>query len=182
MSGNLLAQSVSGPVQLAPSADCEAKADVLWSFTYTTNPTREAGLVTNADGALVADFDKPSTLTGGVYNATWETTIEFPQPEGTVIGTYGRAGGSPPTASDTVEFFVLYNCTTKRVLYRCSGNYGSCPTTAPAAIALFSEPVPALSPASLAALGLALLGVGAGALRRAAPVSRQRSSGRHARS
>ena len=61
---------------------------------------------------------------------------------------------------------MLYNCTTKRVLYSCTGSYGSCPTTALEGIAKIAESIPATSPAPLAALLLTLFATGALALRR----------------
>ena len=69
---------------------------------------------------------------------------------------------------NTAEFFVLYNCTTRQVLYRCTGNLGSCPTTAAQGLARISEPIPVTSPATLAALLLTLIGTGAFLLRRRA--------------
>ncbi len=52
------------------------------------------------------------------------------QPPGTVIGSYAYVGETPPIASDTAEFFILYNCSTRQVLYQCFGPYGVCPQRA----------------------------------------------------
>ena len=172
-SSTALAQSVSGPVNLAPAADCQSSANVSWSFTYTVNPTREFGRITNVAGATIGSYDQASVLTGGTFNGTWTQPITLPQPPNTLIGSYGGAGDTALTTANTAEFFLLYNCTTRQILYRCSGNLGSCPTTAAQGLARISEPIPAISPATLVALLLTLLGMGSFLLRRRA-VLRQR--------
>jgi len=172
VSGTIGAQSVSGPVTLAPVADCVARADVQWSFTYTTAPVREFGRITNAGGVTIGSFERASPLTGGSFSGSWRQDIGLPQAPNSLIGTYGGAGDSPPTATGTAEFFVLYNCTTRQVIYSCTGSYGTCPTTALAAIARNAESIPATSPAALAALLLGLLTTGAFLLRRRALVRR----------
>jgi len=167
-SASTFAQSVSGPVSLAPAADCQAFANVSWSFTYTVNPAREFGRITNIGGATIGSYDTPSTLTGGSFNGTWTQPITLPQPPNTLIGSYGGAGDGALTVAHTAEFFVLYNCTTRQVLVSCSGNLGSCPTTAAQGLARISEPIPVNSPATLAMLLLVLIGTGAALLRRRA--------------
>jgi len=164
-SGGLAAQS-SPSVQLAPTADCQTFANVQWSFSYTTNPVREFGRITNDSGVTIGSYDKSSALSGGTFSGVWLQPITLPQPPNTLIGSYGGAGDNPPTTTGTNEFFVLYNCTTRRVLYSCTGAYGTCPTTALAGIAKIAESIPATSPASLVALLLALAAIGAAALRR----------------
>jgi hypothetical protein len=173
-SGSAVAQSVSGPVALAPSADCQAAASVTWSFTYTVNPAREFGRVTNVAGTVIGGFvDTPSRLSGGSFNGTWTQPITLPQLQpNTLIGSYGWAG-DVVTAANTVEFFILYNCTTRQVIYHCSGNLGSCPTTAAQGLARISEPIPMISPGTLAVLLLTLIGTGAYLLRRRAEVPAQ---------
>ena len=165
-SGTALGQSVSGPVNLAPTADCQTFANVTWSFTYTVAPTREFGRITNVAGTTIGSFDQASTVSGGSFNGTWTQPITLPQPPNTLIGSYGGAGDATLTQANTAEFFLLYNCTTRQVLFRCNGNLGTCPTTAQQALARLSEPIPAASPAVLAALLLTLLGTGAALLRR----------------
>jgi len=171
VSGSLAAQSPPS-VQLAPTADCQTTANVQWSFTYTTNPVREFGSITNPSGTTIGSFERASPLSGGSFSGLWQQPITFPQPSDTLIGSYGGAGDNPPTAAGTSEFFVLYNCTTKQVLYSCAGSYGACPTTALEGIAVIAEPVPATPPAVLAALLLVLSATGAFALRRRAGVRR----------
>jgi hypothetical protein len=168
VAGSALADSVAGQVQLAPTADCQASASVQWSFTYTQNPQREFGRITNLNGTVIGSFDQPSPLTGGSFNGVWTQFINVQQPPNTLIGSYGGAGDNPPSAANTAEFFVLYNCTTRQVLYRCSGNLGSCPTTAAQGLSRITSSIPSHSPASLAAMLLALLATGAWSLRRLA--------------
>jgi hypothetical protein len=171
VSGSLAAQSPPS-VQLAPTADCQTAASVQWSFSYTANPVREFGRITNESGVTIGSYDKSSTLSGGTFSGVWQQPITLPQPPNTLIGSYGGAGDNPPTAAGTTEFFVLYNCTSRQVLYRCTGAYGTCPTTALAGIARIAESIPATSPASLAALLLVLFATGAAVLRRGAPARR----------
>jgi hypothetical protein len=174
VAGAALADSVAGPVQLAPTADCQASASVQWSFTYTQNPQREFGRITNLNGTVIGSFSQPSPLTGGSFNGVWTQFINVQQPPNTLIGSYGGAGDNPPTAANTAEFFVLYNCSTRQVLYRCTGNLGTCPQTASGGLARITESIPAQSPASLAAMLLVLLGSGAWVLRRRAVLEGRR--------
>ncbi|HVF63924.1 MAG TPA: hypothetical protein VNE58_08020 [Casimicrobiaceae bacterium] len=160
----VLAQSVAGPVSLAPAADCQSTANVSWSFTYTVNPAREFGRITNATGTTIGSYDQPSTLTGGSFTGAWTQPITLPQPPNTVIGTYGGAGDAALNPANTAEFFLLYSCTTREVLYRCTGNLGSCPTTTVQALAVMSSAIPVMSPAALGALLLLLMGTGAARL------------------
>jgi hypothetical protein len=165
-SSSALADSVAGQASLAPAADCQSNANVAWSFTYTTNPAREFGRITIPAGTEIGGYEKPSPLTGGSFNGTWIQPITLPQPPNTLIGTYGGAGDNPPTANNTAEFFVLYNCTTRQVLYECTGNLGTCPTTALEGLNRISEGIPSASPAALAAMLLALLWSGGRVLER----------------
>ena len=167
------ADSVSGPVSLAPSADCQTAADVQWSFTYTSNPAREFGTLTNLAGTVIGSYTRASPLSGGSFSGTWQQPITLPQQPNTLIGSYGGAGDNAGTTANTAEFFVLYNCTTRQVVYRCSGNLGSCPTTAAQGLARVTEAIPATSQATIAALLAALLASGAFLLHR------RRSPARH---
>jgi hypothetical protein len=160
-----LAQSVAGPASLAAAADCQTTAAVNWSFTYTVNPTREFGRVTNLNGTTIGSYDLPSTLTGGTFNGTWLQPITLLQPPNTLIGSYGGAGDSALNPANTVEFFVLYNCTTRQVLHTCSGRLGTCPTTAAQGLARISAAIPVVSPLALIALLLMVLFSGAFLLR-----------------
>jgi hypothetical protein len=169
-SGSAFADSVSGEVNLHPAADCQSIARVSWSFTYTVNPAREFGRVSNVAGPIGVGFDVASVLTGGSFDGTWTVGYNNPQPPNTLVGVYGGAGDLALTLANTAEFFVLFNCTTRQVIYRCTGNLGSCPTTAAQGLARISEPIPVTSPATLAALLLTLVGTGALVLLRRARV------------
>lgn len=166
VAGSALADSVAGPVQLAPTADCSARADAQWSFTFTQNPQREFGRITNLAGTVLGGYNQTSPLTGGSFSGIWRQDIGIPQPPNTLIGSYGGAGDSPSTAANTAEFFILYNCSTRQVIYSCSGNLGSCPTTAQQGLSRTTESIPSQSPATLAAMLLVLAGTGAWLLRR----------------
>ena len=172
VSVNAFADSLSGPVSLAPAADCQSTANVQWSFTYTANPAREFGRITIPSGADIGSYDQPSPLTGGNFNGTWMQPITLPQPPNSIIASYGGAGDNPPTAGNTAEFFVLYNCTTRQVLYSCKGSLGSCPTTAAEGLARITEAVPTASSAALAALLALMLATGTMMLRRRVSASR----------
>lgn len=165
ISGTAVADSVSGPVDLAPAADCQSSANVTWSFTFTTTPVREFGQITTLHGTIIGSYNQASPLTGGSFNGTWTQPISLPQPPNTVIGSYGGAGDNPATAANTAEFFVLYNCTTREVMYRCNGNLGTCPRTAIEGLRRITHAIPVGSPAGLAGLMLLLAGVGAALLR-----------------
>ena len=159
------AQSVAGPASLAAAADCQTTAAVNWSFTYTVNPTREFGRVTNLNGTTIGSYDLPSTLTGGSFNGTWLQPITLLQPPDTIIGSYGGAGDTALTPNNTVEFFVLYNCTTRQVLHSCTGRLGTCPTTAVQGLARISAAIPVVSPFALLMLLLLVMLSGAILLR-----------------
>ena len=72
----------------------------------------------------------------------------------------------PPDASNTAEFFVFYNCTTRQVLLSCFGPYGTCPQTAQQALAALSPKVPALSTLGLLVTIVLVAGAGGRALSR----------------
>jgi hypothetical protein len=161
-----LADSVSGPVALAPTADCLTAADVQWSFTFTSNPAREFGTLTTPNNTVIGSYSRASPLSGGSFTGVWQQPITLPRPPNTLIGSYGGAGDNPATAANTAEFFVLYNCTTRQVLYRCNGNLGSCPTTAAQGLARISDAIPTTSQAGVVATLLLVLASGALVLRR----------------
>ena len=75
------------------------------------------------------------------------------QPAGTLVASYAYVGETPPSASDTAEFFVFYNCTTREVLLSCYGPYGTCPQTAQQALAVLAPKIPAQGPLALDADG-----------------------------
>jgi hypothetical protein len=116
-------------VALNADANC-VRADLDLTLT-TVNANREYGLVTLSDGTVLEEFEYNTHL--GNMNGTYVgygMGFSSAQPPGTVVGAYAYIGETPPDASDTAEFFVLYNCSTREVLYRCFGPFGSCPQRA----------------------------------------------------
>jgi len=152
---------------LSPSADCTSNASVTWSFTYSVPPGTDFFSITTPTGPI-GGFQQPSTISGGgSFSGTFNAPIAIAQQPNTLIGTYGSVGDFPASVN-TAEYFILYNCTTKNVLYQCSGNAGKCPRTATAALAIITPSIPVDTPVLLAAM-LATLGtLGALAARRRA--------------
>lgn len=87
-------------------------------------------------------------------------------PADTLVASYAYVGEQMPSASNTAEFFVFYNCTTRQILLSCFGPYGSCPQTAQQALVALSPKVPALSTLGLLGTILLVAGVGGRALSR----------------
>jgi hypothetical protein len=153
-------------VGLNSNADC-ATADLDLTLT-TEGATRESGLATNLAGATLNTFEKATTLGNfsGTFTGYVIGPLSPPQPPETLIGSYAYVGTTPPTSATTVEFFIYYNCSTRKVLLSCYGPYGTCPQTAQQAaqrdLAAFAAayPIPTLDKASLA-LTIMLLGISA---------------------
>jgi hypothetical protein len=140
---------------------------------------RESFLATNAAGATLVQGEGATGL--GNFSGTFGpfriglTGSKAVQPDNTLIGSYAYVGETPPSASNTAEFFVYYNCTAKQVLFSCFGAYGSCPQTAQSAAVLTTSSVPALGPLALALTTL-ILGAAGGrcAAVPSSPVNRRR--------
>jgi hypothetical protein len=168
VAGSALADSAVTSLALgSPTlpADCTSNANVTWSFTYTSPPTTEFFSITTPTGPI-GGFQLPSTVgSTGSFTGVFNAPIAIPQPPNTLIGTYGSVGDLPPTVN-TAEFFVLYNCTTRQVLYQCQGNAGKCPRAASVALGLISPAIPVDTPALVLATIVVLGGVGAWRLRR----------------
>ena len=104
-----------------------------------TTASVNTGTTTNLGGELHT-FSQPSTFSGfsGVF-PDYGMPVGSPQPLGTIIGSYATVGSATPTASDTAEWFLLYQCgdTTADsvVLFSCFGDYGTCPKTATEGVA-----------------------------------------------
>ena len=159
----------AAPVALSVSLDAatscsNANLDVSW--TNAGNPHTEFGLVTNTAGATIGGFGPDAGATTDNYTGPYAISISTPQPPGTLIGSYAWVGVNPPTAAGSIEFMVLYNCSSKQVLYACFGPYGKCASTAAAALA--GTAIPTASRESLVALALLLAVLGAWLLRRRA--------------
>jgi hypothetical protein len=144
-------------VALNASASCSS-ADLDLTLT-TVGALREFGLATNLAGATLNTFEQATPFLGtfsGTFVDYQINPLTPAQPSETLIGSYAYVGTTPPTAATTAEFFVYYNCSTRKVLLSCFGPFGTCPKTALQAQAAI--PVPTLDRAgiALAALLLAL--------------------------
>jgi hypothetical protein len=130
---NITATSVA----LNATADC-TNADLDIGMVSDT-VDNETGLITNAAGETLGQFDQPSSFSGfdGVFDG-YGQPVSPDQPEGTIIGSFASIGTSPLTASTAAEWFVLYQCGSggNTVLMSCFGDLGTCPGTAVEALGL----------------------------------------------
>jgi hypothetical protein len=155
-------------VALNTSADC-SHGDLDLTLS-TAGANRESWLATNPAGATLVQGEGATGLAN--FSGTFPdfrigpTGFLVAQPANTLIGSYAYVGETPPSASNTAEFFVYYNCTTRQVLYSCFGAYGSCPQTAQSAAVLTASTVPTLEPLAVALTVLVLAAAGGLALRR----------------
>lgn len=152
-------------VALNASADC-TNADLDLTF-ISSGALRESGLITNLAGQTLGQFEQSTTL--GNFTGTfvgYGQPVSPTQPAGTIIGSYAYIGTTPPQASTTGEFFILYNCSTRQVLRACFGPFGTCPQTALQAQALVTAQVPTLSEWGLVTMSLVLSAAALAALRR----------------
>ena len=158
--------AIAGGVALDPNADC-SRGDLDITLA-TAGADRESWLATNAAGATLVQGEGATDLANFSYGPFGPFQIVFnqAQPANTLIGSYAYVGETPPSSSNTAEFFVYYSCTTRRVLYSCFGAYGSCPQTAQAAMALVASGVPASGPVALTIAALVLAAAGGAALSR----------------
>ena len=157
---------------LDPGANCTSAADLDLAWTGAGSH-QEFGIATDHLGSNIGTFG-PSPSTNSDWNGVYQIPITTAQPAGSLVGSYAWVGSNPPTPATAIEFFVLYNCTTKIVLFQCLGPYGNCPTTAAAALATIpAASVPASSAQMLAAC-MALLMLIAGAVLRRRPDPRAR--------
>jgi len=154
-------------VALNSSAGC-SNANLDLTLT-TSGASTEFGESTNSGPDPLGTFRSPTSVLAtftGTYSG-YAIGISPQQPADTLIGAYAYVGETPPAPGNTAEFFVYYNCTTRRVLLACFGAYGTCPQTAKQAAALLAGPqVPALADWALALAGALVAGAGMLALRR----------------
>ena len=149
---------------IGATANCTSNANLDLSWTGAGNHV-ESGLVTDAAGNTIGTFG-PDASANDNWNGPYASSISTAQPAGRLIGSYAWVGTNPPTETTAAEFFVLYSCSTRVVVYRCLGAYGGCPKTASAALTLLaSTPIPVTSRAMLVALMLLLAMLGGGFVR-----------------
>jgi len=134
----VLAAATAQGVALNAFAGCtNANLDITLT---SSGATREYGLTTNEAGDVLGEFEQGTSL--GNFSGTYigyGMPVVPDQPEGTVIGSYAYVGETPPSAVDTAEFFVLYECSNSganTILDTCYGPYGTCPQTAQQALAI----------------------------------------------
>jgi len=160
-------------VALNANADC-SRGDLDLTLS-TAGANRESWLATNAGGATLVQGEAATLL--GNFSGTFTGFRIGPagflvtQPASTLISSYAYVGETPPSAANTAEFLVYYNCTTREVLYSCFGAYGSCPQTAQAvqaaqAAASGTSSVPTSGPLALTLTALLVAAAGAFALSR----------------
>jgi hypothetical protein len=133
----------------------------------TVGANREAWRATNAAGSTFSQGEKPTGLPNFSGTFTGFQIVFSPsQPANTLIASYAYVGETPPSASNTAEFLVLYNCTTRDVLLSCYGPYGTCPQTAQDALVLLLPKIPTQGPLALTLTALLVAGAGGLALSR----------------
>lgn len=125
-------------VALAASADCQ---DASLDLTYSSGDIKsEGGEATLLRNHVVTSFSRPSEDLDFGDHATFEgfeISLESPQPDGTLIGTWAVLG--PETLSETgsAVFFILYRCSAdgsaNEVITTCVGDPEACPRQADAA-------------------------------------------------
>ena len=150
-----------------PGADCTARADLNLAWTGA-GLHEEFGVASDRNGSNIGTFG-PSSSANNDWNGLYAIPITTAQPAGSLIGSYAWVGTNPPTPATAIEFFVVYNCSTRTVLFRCFGPYASCPTTVAAALALLPRPsIPAASVQMLVAAITLISLCGAAMLRKRA--------------
>ncbi len=149
-------------VALDAGANCTSSADlqIAWSGA---GMHEEFGMSTDRLGSVIGTFG-PAASSNSDFSGTYQVPITTAQPDNAVIGSYAWIGSNPPSASTAVEFFVLYNCSTRAVLQRCLGPYGTCPRTAAAGLAALATSVIPTSSREMLAVMIVLIMALAGAI------------------
>ena len=160
-----LAAATAQGVALNASAGCgNGNLDITLT---TVGANREAWRATNAAGSTFSQGENPAGLPNFSGTFTGFQIVFSPsQPANTLIASYAYVGETPPSASNTAEFLVLYNCTTRDVLLSCYGPYGTCPQTAQDALVLLLPKIPTQGPLALTLTALLVAGAGGLALSR----------------
>jgi hypothetical protein len=159
------AAATAQAVALNPASSCSAAS---LDLTLTTSgATREFYRATNASGTTLAQAENATSLgtTSGTFN-DFHIPFTVAQPPNTLIGAYAYVGETPPNASNTAEFFVYYNCSSREVRLSCVGPYGTCPQTAQQAELQSAQAIPAVDPRALPWMALIIGVAGLIALRR----------------
>jgi hypothetical protein len=164
VAGVAVAQPVALSVAPNTSLNCNGvgNLDLAWQNMGATH--FEAGDVTLVSGTDLGGFSDTSPRSGNNnFSGSYGIPYSPSQPAGTILGVYAEVGQRPPLASNTLQFFVLTNCSTHQVLFSCFGPYGTCPRTAQQVQSLA---VPTTSRETMVALALLLAVAGAFLIRR----------------
>jgi hypothetical protein len=107
-------------------------------------------------GSTISQGENPAGLVANLSGTFVGFQIVFSpaQAAGSQVASYAYVGEAPPSATDTAEFFVFYQCTTREVLLSCYGPYGTCPQTAQQALALLAPGIPTQGPLALSLTAL----------------------------
>ena len=155
-------------VALNASAGCD-RGDLDLTLT-TAGANRESWRATNLSGAVLVQGEARTGLSS--FSGTFVDFQVGPsgfliaQPANTLVGSYAYVGETPPDPSNTAEFFVYYNCSTREVLLACVGPYGKCPQTAQLAAAALARQVPTLDRWALPLTIMLIAAAGGLAMRR----------------
>lgn len=155
-------------VALNPGAGC-SNGNLDLTLT-TVGANREAWRATNLAGSTLSQGEGPATglsSFSGTF-AGFQLVFSPAPPANTQVASYAYVGETPPDASNTAEFLVFYDCTTRQVLLSCFGPYGTCPQTAQEALAALSPKVPTQGALALLVTVMLVAGMGGRALARRA--------------
>ena len=161
------ATAVAQGVALNAAAGCSnGNLDITLT---TVGANWERWQATNAAGASFSNGQGVAGLPTFSGQGVFQIPFSPTQPTaGTLIASYAYVGEQMPDATNTAEFFVFYNCSTRQVLLSCYGPYGSCPQTAQQAVAILARRIPTQGIVTLALTALLVAGVGGRALARRA--------------
>ena len=166
--GAASASAVAQGVALNAGAGCSnGNLDITLT---TVGAQREAWRATDLSGSTLSQGDVPSIGLANFSGTFVNFQIVFSpvQPAaGSQVASHALVGATtPPSAADTAEFFVFYQCSTREILLSCYGPYGTCPQTAQQAVALLAPTIPAQSPITVALMALLVAAGGGFALSR----------------
>jgi len=157
--GAASASAVAQGVALNASAGCSnGNLDITLT---TVGANREGWRATDLSGSTIAQGENPAGLAN--FSGTFvgfQIVFSPAQSAGSQVASYAYVGETPPSATDTAEFFVFYNCSTREVLLSCYGPYGTCPQTAQQALALLAPRIPTQGPLALTLTALLLAAAG----------------------
>jgi len=150
-----MASAVAQGVALNASAGCSnGNLDITLT---TVGANREGWRATDLNGSTISQGNNPAGLAN--FSGTFvgfQIVFSPAQSAGSQVASYAYVGETPPSATDTAEFFVFYNCSTREVLLSCYGPYGTCPQTAQQALALLAPRIPTQGPLALTLTALLL--------------------------